>query len=362
MNAWFRAIALGVVLSVSTSPVWAQNAKNPIQVALLRWYQGNTVASFSTCSKPGSVAFDGLHIWTTCYGANTLEEFRASDGAVIAEITPVFAGTEASLTLSNILFDGANVWVSGDSNVNGAPGAVAKINVASANELAMQSNSNPPTVSCSSLMSLNPPACSYVTAGVGVTPFALAFDGTNVWVTNYASNTLTKIPASGTTGTSVTLAAACTGPIGIASDSNVQPNIWVACNSSNSVEVLLNGSTQTPVSGSFTGVGILAYDGTNIWVAGSGTQMYEIYPSGSTYSSISFSLSSGTAGAMSYDGKYMWIASSPIVKLLPQTANGKPTAPLPVATFTSGTSPTGIAFDGGNVWVANAGSNTLSKF
>ncbi len=193
---------------------------------------------------------------------------------MIAEITPVFAGAEAGLTLSNILFDGANIWVSGDSNLTGVSGAVAKINVASANELAMQSN--PPTVSCSSLMSLNPPACSYVTSGVGVTPFALAFDGTNVWVTNYASNTLTKIPAGGTIGTSVALAASCSGPIGIASDSNVQPNIWVACNSSNSVEVLLNGSTQTPVPGTFTGVGILAYDGANIWVAGSGTQMYEI--------------------------------------------------------------------------------------
>jgi DNA-binding beta-propeller fold protein YncE len=32
-----------------------------------------------------------------------------------------------------------------------------------------------------------------------------------------------------------------------------------------------------------------------------------------------------------------------------------------LGTFAAGTSPFGVAFDGANIWVANAGSNTVSK-
>jgi len=34
---------------------------------------------------------------------------------------------------------------------------------------------------------------------------------------------------------------------------------------------------------------------------------------------------------------------------------------VPLGTFTVGTNPVGVAFDGANIWVANAGSNNVSK-
>jgi len=356
MMSWSRNFAIASLFLLLTSPVWAQNPNNPIQVALLRWYAGNTATTVSTCSRPGTLAFDGVHIWTTCYGANELAEFNASDDAAVGELTAVFPGGQ---TLSNILFDGQNLWATGDPSSGN--GEVVKINVAAANAT-IQSNpnhTNPPSASCAAAM------CSYVTTGLGLTAFAMTFDGANVWVTNYGSNTITQIPASGTTGTSIPLTGGCTAPIGIAADTprtlNARPNIWVGCSGSNSV-LTVNGSTQTAVPGTFTGAGVITYDGTNMWVGGSGSQMYEIYPTGSTYGSISFTLSSGAAGAMAYDGKYVWVSSSPVAKLLPRTNNGVPTTPTLVGTFPSGDEPTGIAFDGANIWVANSNSNTLSKF
>jgi DNA-binding beta-propeller fold protein YncE len=33
-----------------------------------------------------------------------------------------------------------------------------------------------------------------------------------------------------------------------------------------------------------------------------------------------------------------------------------------LGTFSTGTNPVGVAFDGANIWVTNGGSNTVSKF
>jgi DNA-binding beta-propeller fold protein YncE len=51
----------------------------------------------------------------------------------------------------------------------------------------------------------------------------MAFDGANIWVANYGSNTLTKLRASD--GSLVTNFAVGTNPDGIAFDG---VNIWVA--------------------------------------------------------------------------------------------------------------------------------------
>ena len=111
-------------------------------------------------------------------------------------------------------------------------------------------------------------AAQYTT---GLSPFGVAFDGTNIWVTNNDSNTVSKInPVTGvkvdyTTGSN---------PRGVAFDGT---NIWVAnFGGGGSVsKINPNGvAPGTPINyttGSYPqGV---AFDGTNIWVTniGSGT-------------------------------------------------------------------------------------------
>ena len=59
---------------------------------------------------------------------------------------------------------------------------------------------------------------------------------------------------------------------------------------------------------------------------------------------------------MAFDGTNMWIANSgsnSVTKLSPTGAV--------LGTFTIGSGPAGIAFDGTNMWVANSGSNSVTE-
>ncbi len=58
---------------------------NPLKVALLKWYNANTVPTeFSVGAGPLGVAFDGANIWVA--GSN-LTKLRASDGAGLRNLS-----------------------------------------------------------------------------------------------------------------------------------------------------------------------------------------------------------------------------------------------------------------------------------
>ena len=97
-----------------TLQLFAQNPNNPVQLALLRWYQVNTVAQFSTYAQPRGMAFDGSHVWVACQGANEVEEFNAADGALVA--------TVSVQSPRGLVYDGAYMWAS-----NYQSGTVTKI-------------------------------------------------------------------------------------------------------------------------------------------------------------------------------------------------------------------------------------------
>jgi len=69
------AIVAGVL--VLCGMLYAQNSKNPIQVALLRWYQMNSVTQFpgdNNCASPQNPVFDGAHIWVASSGGNWVDK------------------------------------------------------------------------------------------------------------------------------------------------------------------------------------------------------------------------------------------------------------------------------------------------
>src|ERR1700733_6322324 len=101
-----------------------------------------------------------------------------------------------------------------------------------------------------------------VTGTVGAGPAGIAFDGTNIWVTNYNDNTVTKLLAS--TGATLGTYPAGSTPNAATFDG---ANIWVANNDDNTV-TKLQASTGS-ILGTYrvgSGPGALAFDGTNIWV------------------------------------------------------------------------------------------------
>ena len=99
------------------------------------------------------------------------------------------------------------------------------------------------------------------TYAVGSSLYGICFDGTNIWISNAGSNTVTKLLAS--TGALVGTYTAVTIPYGICFDGT---NIWISNSGSVNVTKLL-ASTGALV-GTYT-VGTnpyqICFDGTNIW-------------------------------------------------------------------------------------------------
>jgi hypothetical protein len=144
--------------------------------------------------------------------------------------------------------------------------------------------------------------------GVGNGPLGVAFDGANVWVTNQADNTVTKLRASD--GACV---ATCTFAVGS----------------------LPNG---------------IAFDGANIWVAnGQSDNVTKLRASdGACVGTCTFAAGIDPF-AVAFDGADLWVTnfgSDNVTKL--RASDG-----FQLATFNVGIEPAGVAFDGANIWVAN---------
>ena len=80
------------------------STKNPLQIAILHWYDANLTTSFPVGISPSALTFDGENMWLAegLFG-NTVVKLRANDGKVL--------GTFNIFGPSALAFDGANIWV-----------------------------------------------------------------------------------------------------------------------------------------------------------------------------------------------------------------------------------------------------------
>jgi hypothetical protein len=186
----------------------------------------------------------------------------------------------------------------------------------------------------------------------GINPAAIAFDGSNFWITNYTSNVVTKLRAND--GVIVGTYPTGAWSLGIAFDG---ANIWVVNSNSNTVTKLQASDGALvgtyPVGSSPSEA---VFDGANIWVtntwsnsvtelrATDGTAIGS-YPTGVNPKGITF------------DGTNIWVSnwgSNNMTEL--RASDG-----TVLGTFPLGTGPYGVAFDGLNVWAVNNGDNTVTK-
>jgi DNA-binding beta-propeller fold protein YncE len=93
----------------------------------------------------------------------------------------------------------------------------------------------------------------------------VAFDGTNIWVTNGGPGTVTKLLAS--TGAIVGTYGVGYNPQGVAFDGT---NIWVACTGSVTKLLASTGAIAATYNNFYAPYGI-AFDGSNMWVADAST-------------------------------------------------------------------------------------------
>ena len=206
---------------------------------------------------------------------------------------------------------------------------------------------------------------------VGIDPTALAFDGTNVWVADSGSNDVRKIdPASGAVLDMTTVGTA---------PSALRVRRYEHVGSRTPAPTMSPRSTSrlTAATGPFT-VGTapsaIAFDGSSIWVTNSGTNNVTKLDSSGTVLRT-FGIGTAPAG-VAFDGLNVWVANSTTNNVTKVTATGIAGGGLnarQVATlhwyttnttfksYPTGQGPEAVAFDGTNVWVANSGSNTITK-
>jgi subtilase family serine protease len=193
-----------------------------------------------------------------------------------------------------------------------------------------------------------PPTCGPVGTFAAGGVYGIAFDGTNMWVTNFTSGTVTKLSATGATLGTFTVGGS---PYGIAFDGT---NMWVTNANSNTVSKL---SATGATLGTFTvggGPHGIAFDGTNMWIANiASNTVNKLSPTGATLGTFAVGLA---PFRIAFDGANMWVTNTNSNTVSKLSLTG-----ATLGTFAVGSAPYGIAFDGTNMWIANTGSNTVSK-
>ncbi|HEX7959288.1 MAG TPA: PEGA domain-containing protein, partial [Terriglobales bacterium] len=141
---------------------------------------------------------------------------------------------------------------------------------------------------------------------VGGSPQGVLFDGLNIWVTNSADGTVSKLRASD--GAALGTFAVGGNPHGIAFDG---VNVWVA-NTGDNTLTKLQGSDGAPLGTFNVGPGplALAFDGTNLWVTNSGA--HSISKINVSDGSVlgTFGSFSGHGQSLAFDGSSIWVATS----------------------------------------------------
>lgn len=173
---------------------------------------------------------------------------------------------------------------------------------------------------------------------VGFNPSSVVFDGWNVWVAGPGVDSVTKL--RGSDGSVLGTFPVGKNPITLVFDG---ANIWVANEGSASVTKLrasdgtLLGTFAVDLNPEF-----LAFDGSTVWVG---------HPSGLTRLRAADGASVGTShqfsGPFAFDGTYMWARGSLMGKVS-KLRTGDATV---AAVFTIGDEAFSMCFDGANMWI-----------
>jgi hypothetical protein len=187
---------------------------------------------------------------------------------------------------------------------------------------------------------------------VGNEPVAAAFDGTHMWVANWAQNYVTELNASD--GSFVRTVTVGNNPYGIAFDGS---NIWTANYTDGTVSEVRasDGTVQATIGVGPSPEGV-TFDGANIWVANSGSTTVTKISAGGGGVVGTYAVGNNPQW-ISFDGANVWVAnySDGTVTELNASSGGV------VNTVPTGAGAIRTAFDGANIWVANNSGGTVTE-
>jgi len=151
--------------------------------------------------NPNFATFDGTYIWVSNYGSNSVTKIDPVRDLVVGTFV-VGSGPRG------LAFDGTDIWV---ANYNG--NTVTKLNAANGQILGTFSVGSAPwnvavnttdhTIwvanrNSNNVMKLSQSGSVLLTVATDTNPQFLAFDGTNMWVSCYTTQTIEEISDSGT--------------------------------------------------------------------------------------------------------------------------------------------------------------------
>jgi YVTN family beta-propeller protein len=319
---------------------------NPLRVATKQWFPGiGTNITFPVGGAPAAGAVDNTgHVWISNSGSGSVTRMLP-DGTVIG-IYPIAPGAETADAAQR-----STVWYLAQRSGNHlwradvAPGTPVPAGIAFAgNSIWIADYGRGVAVQ----MSMSGAVLQSVPVGAG--PFAIAFNGTQVWVANETSNTVTVI--NGANGAVVATYPTGITPVGIECDG---VHMWIANSNSNTlVEMNFDGSTVATFSVSDPTSG-LAWDGVRMWVSSFGGSVVGIRSEdGTTLGPIA--VGAGTQG-IAYNGvDWVYVAGLQTNTVtVVRITDGKIIATLPV-----GSEPVAVMFTGINVLVTNSLGNSVS--
>jgi len=197
----------------------------------------------------------------------------------------------------------------------------------------------------------------------GHSPCGLAFDGSNMWVSNYADNTVTKFRAGD--GQALGTYTVGPNPCRMAFDG---ANMWVANLGNGTLSKLrasdgqpqtfiVNGQPQTSI---FVGrePASLAFDGENIWVAA--FQDWNVVKLKANDGTLLGSIGVKDAYGLAFDGTNIWVANNSADGSITKIAATGNVQVLDVV-HTGRSFVVSLAFDGSNLWALNSGSQCVTK-
>jgi YVTN family beta-propeller protein len=239
---------------------------------LNRWFLSpllnNTVygaarATTTVGTGPGSIAFDGSHVWVANNTTNDVSKIDATTNLVVATTT-------VGAIPYGVAFDGKNVWVANFNSNN-----VSKIDVLTNSVVA--------------------------TTAVGSGPAGVVFDGSHIWVSNFNSNNVSKLPIGGGSGSDLflntTLHAGNTYTSGTATFTNGINQIWTTSTNPRSLSgAALTGSAKPGIT-----IGSYAYvpDGNNL-------KVFDISNPNNVDLVSSLNVGETITSSMTYDGHILY--------------------------------------------------------
>jgi len=230
---------------------------------------------------------------------------------------------------------------------------------------------------------------------VGTTPVEMAYDGANIWVSDYTSSDVTVVNQSGAVIATFPLPGAepegilfdgkyvwtanngpnantvskfdplnlslmatysvGLNPDGVAFDGSV---IWVT-NSYNNNVWTINRNTGAHINGWETGLYPLSivYDGANMWI-GNGIHLGSVTKMRATDGAVlgTYATPGTTVRGLLYDGTSIWVCNSGSQTVSRLRASNVAL----LGTYPTGPNPRSVAFDGTKIWIADSGANTLT--